>query len=68
MTDLTPEQRAAYRSALELYPRGVGIPPDHLLALLDAADERDRLRDEISASDNEAWLTAMPDILAADSD
>ena len=45
MTDLTPEQRAVLREHAEAErPAGwLGLDPEDLTALLDAADERDRL-------------------------
>jgi len=43
MTDLTPERRAEWRMAASGPSRGININSRVLLALLDDADERDRL-------------------------
>ena len=50
MTTLTPERRAALREHAEAErPAGwLGLDPEDLTALLDAADERDRLLIRVS--------------------
>lgn len=43
MTDLTPDERAFWRTAASGVSYGVNVKSSVILALLDDADERDRL-------------------------
>jgi len=55
MTGLTPGERAEWRRAAALGPsHGVNINSRILLALLDAADERDRLAAAIERIEHDA--------------
>ena len=49
MPELSKERRAEYREATKRAD-GIGIPAPDLAALLDMADERDRLREQVAES------------------